>query len=175
MDRRSIPMPPIPAWDAAHPIIVHFPVALLLFAPLLIVAAMLAGKGWKPLAIAAFLVLACGLLGAVLSVLSGEAAESAAEVNRAAYATLEEHEELAELTRNLFIGITAAFALIIALGIGWKRFGRRGYVICSLLLLLPYAYGALTLAKTAHRGGLLVHHYGVRAPLVPVAPPAESD
>jgi len=34
--------PPIPNWDALHPLIVHFPIVLLLVAPLFIVAALVA-------------------------------------------------------------------------------------------------------------------------------------
>ena len=32
-----IEFPPIPSWDGLHPLIVHFPIALLLVAPLLVV------------------------------------------------------------------------------------------------------------------------------------------
>jgi uncharacterized membrane protein len=169
-------MPPIPAWDAAHPLIVHIPIGLLLFTPVLMLLSIVAPKGWKPLAVASLVTLVFGLIGAVLALMSGEAGESAAEVNRAAYATLENHEELAELTRNIFIGLTAAYAAVVGLALGLKKFGRRGYVIASLILLAPYAFGALTLARTAHQGGLLVHHFGVRAPLpAPPASPAPTE
>ena len=33
-------LPPIPSWDGLHPLVVHFPIALLLAAPVLLLAGM---------------------------------------------------------------------------------------------------------------------------------------
>ena len=44
-----IQMPPIPSWDGLHPLIIHFPIALLLVAPLLVlVGALLKPEKGRP-------------------------------------------------------------------------------------------------------------------------------
>jgi uncharacterized membrane protein len=156
-------MPPIPDWSSAHPIIVHFPVALLMVAPVLIIAAILARKSWRPLAVAAFIVLLMGTAGAVLATASGEAGEGAAKAIPAAKATLERHEELGELTRNTFIALTLVFGIFLGAMGASARIGRRVFVLGSVTFLVPYLAATVLLARTAHEGGLLVHQHGVHA------------
>jgi hypothetical protein len=84
--------------------------------------------------------------------------------------TLHRHEELAELARNLFIGVTATLtiATIIAFKSGdrIKTSTRLGLLAgCLLVWLLP----ALVLANAAHAGGELVHVHGVKAPITSAA------
>jgi uncharacterized membrane protein len=156
-------MPPLPAWDSSHPLIIHFPIALLLTAPLFIVLALLWRAAWKPLGLASLVLLMLGAGATALAVASGEAGESAAKAIPAAKVVLERHEELGELTRNVFLALTVAFAGILGTGLAWSSRGRRIFVAGSLLFLVPYAAGALLLVSAAHQGGVLVHEYGVHA------------
>jgi uncharacterized membrane protein len=169
-------MLPIPSWNSIHPLIVHFPVALLLVTPVFILLAIAFRAAWKPLGIAALVLLVMGTAGAALAVATGEAAEDAAKAVTAAAATLDRHEEQGELVRNLFVGLTAAFAMILLAALLHQRLGRRIFMIASAIFLIPYAASAAVLADTAHEGGLLVHHYGVHAPLgAPAQPTASRD
>jgi uncharacterized membrane protein len=162
-------MPPLPPWSGAHPLIVHFPIALLMTAPLLILLAIVSRRSWRPLAAAALIVMLLGV-GATLAALnSGEAGEDAAKALPAAKAALERHEELAEQTRTIFLVLGVAFAGVVGVTSLSPRVGRRGFVIGSLLFLAPYSYGAIMLARTAHEGGVLVHQYGVHAPIAGTA------
>ena len=38
--------PPMPSWEAAHPLVVHFPIGLLFFAPVLLVMPAIDRKRW---------------------------------------------------------------------------------------------------------------------------------
>jgi len=49
--------PPIPSWDAMHPLIVHFPIALLLVTPLLVIFGIVLPKQARGLFIAALVVM----------------------------------------------------------------------------------------------------------------------
>lgn len=169
-------MPPMPTWDSLHPLVVHFPIALLLIVPVFILIAVVSRTGWKPMSLAALTLLVLGTAAAALAVATGEAGEAAAKAIPASKATLERHEELAELTRNVFIGLTLVFAAIVATAMLWKSRGRQVFIVASLVFLLPYAGGSLLLANTAHEGGVLVHGYGVHAPVAGGAPtPAISS
>ncbi len=59
--------PPIPSWDAWHPLIIHFPIALLLVAPVLVLLRILLPKQGRGLLIAAFVVMALGTIGTYIA------------------------------------------------------------------------------------------------------------
>lgn len=66
-------MPPIPAWNSLHPLIVHSPIALLMVAPILMIVGLLA-KPERALLTSALIGMALGTTGAWLAVATGEAA-----------------------------------------------------------------------------------------------------
>jgi len=156
---------PIPRWDALHPLIIHFPIALLLVVPLLIVVGALRPpeRGRTILYVALALMIA-GTLGTFLAVASGEAAGRIAERTAQIDAVLERHEELAEATRITFSVLTVVFAAILLVP---RMLGRISDRLVSttlpLVFLLFYAVGVLLLTNTAHNGGRLVHEFGVKA------------
>jgi hypothetical protein len=126
--------------------------------------------------VSALAVLVLGAAASVVAVASGGAAEDAAETVAAAKSILHEHEELGEMTRNAFLGLTALFACIVAATTLSARLGRCWFVGTSLVFLLPYFAGVAVLVNTSHKGGLLVHHYGVHAPISgPGATPPARD
>lgn len=168
-----IEFPTIPPFDAVHPLVVHFPIALLLIAPLFIVIGVLlrrqAGGRWFELA--ALLLMACGTAGTFLAVASGEAAGRLAERSAAVSSVLERHEELAETTRAVFALLTVAFAAIL---FGPRLLKREVApairTVLTGVFLVFYAAGAVVLVNTAHNGGRLVHELGVTAALPPLSP-----
>ena len=66
-------LPPIPSWDTLHPLIIHFPIAFLLIAPIFIIvgAALQPGKGRSYL-IAAMVLLLAGTAAVFLAVETGK-------------------------------------------------------------------------------------------------------
>ena len=59
-----IALPPIPTWEGLHPLVVHFPIALLLVAPwLVLLGALLAPSRGRPWLFAALTLLALGTAG----------------------------------------------------------------------------------------------------------------
>ena len=160
-----IQFPPIPGWDALHPLIIHFPIALLLVVPFLIVVGALRppDRGRTILYVALGLMIA-GTLGTFLAVASGEAAGRLAERTPQIDAVLERHEELAEATRITFSVLTVVFAaiLLVPRTLG-KLSGRLISTALPLVFLLFYGAGVLLLTNTAHNGGRLVHEFGVKA------------
>ena len=87
--------PPIPSWDALHPLIVHFPIALLLVAPILVLGGMLLPRQSTGLFIAALVLMAIGTVATYFAISTGEAAAEIAERVTPAAAILENHDELA--------------------------------------------------------------------------------
>ena len=155
-------MPPLPPFDGAHPLVVHFPIALLATVPVFLVLGLLVPARREQFATAALILLVLGTLGAILAVRTGEASEENAKRVPAAHDTFERHEELGERTRLIFILLTGAFAALVA---GRRKLAPRLAPIIHLAYLLAYCAGLVVLANTAHQGGLLVHHFGVRAPV----------
>jgi len=158
-------LPPIPSWDGLHPIIVHFPIALLLIAPILIVLGVIFyNKNGKAFLVSAFVLMLVGTIAAFIATSTGEAAGELAERIPGVEPVLENHEELAETTRNIFAALTAVFGAIVFLpAIFKKELGQKTVALVSVAFLLFYAAGSVVLMNTAHEGGRLVHEFGVRA------------
>jgi uncharacterized membrane protein len=169
-------LPPIPTWDGLHPLIIHFPIVLLLIAPLFILLGILMPKSGRAMYVAALLLMALGAASAVIAYSTGEAAGKLAERTPEINAAIERHEALAETTRLLFSILTLVFAGLLFVPKLFKfDIGRKGQAIASIVFLLFYASGVLVLVNTAHQGGMLVHQYGVHALVAPDAnnpPPA---
>ncbi len=166
---------PLPGWDGLHPLIVHFPIALLIVAPLLVVVALIWRRHARALMIAALIVMALGTAAGYLAVSTGEAAGKLADRTPQVNLVLAHHEDLAERTRLIFTILTLVFAgLIAAPQLLRREPSRASSAILTLLFLAAYGAGTLVLSSTAHNGGRLVHELGVHAMLPPAPPPAAN-
>ena len=157
--------PVIPSWDALHPLIIHFPIALLLIAPIfIVVGAVLAPAKGRPYLIAAMVLLLVGTASVFVAIGTGEAAGKLAERAPGMEQVLETHESLAERTQAVFSVLTVIFLVLLAVPRLLKRADTRlTTTILPLAFLVLYGAGALLLINTAHNGGRLVHEFGVRA------------
>ena len=162
-------IPSIPNWTELHPLVIHFPIALLLVTPLFIVVGIVMNpqKG-RPYLLTALSLMILGTVGTMLAVLTGEAAAEVAHRTAGMSAVLERHQELAELTNDIFGLLSVIFAAILFV----PRLLRRETTtaaarILPLAFLLFYGAGTMVLVNTAHNGGRLVHEFGVHAALAP--------
>lgn len=156
-------LPPIPSWAGIHPLVVHFPVALLLVAPVfLVIAIALPAARARHYLAGALLLMVLGTAAASIAVESGEAAGVLAERTPEISAALERHQHLAVTTRNVFLGLTLAFAAAVLVA-GLRKPSRVWTSVVPAVFVVAYAFAAVLLANTAHQGGTLVHRYGVHA------------
>lgn len=158
-------LPPIPSWQAIHPLIVHFPIALLLIAPVFIVIGMMLKPERRyPFMLVALILMVFGTLGTFVAASSGEAAGKLAENMPKVESVLDRHEDLAEMTELIFSALTIIFVAILFVPRLLKREPTRAISFAlPLVFLVFYATGAVSLMNTAHQGGRLVHELGVRA------------
>jgi len=135
--------------QSAHPLVVHFPIALLLTAVVLEVLALVARRpAWHRVALWN---LALGTLAAGVAVISGWRAEDVAKHSFDIWQVLERHEQLGIAT--LAIGaVVTAFRL-------WHR--DRLSLRWRLLTLVLLVAMCGTLTYGAHLGGRLVYEFGV--------------
>lgn len=158
-------MPPIPSWDALHPLIIHFPIALLLVAPLFIIAALLVSAPKRQVfMVSALVLMILGTISVYVALSTGEAAGKLAERTSQINAVLERHEDLAERTRVTFTVLTLILAGILTVPrlIKWEP-SRATSAMISVAFLVLYGGAAQLLINTAHHGGLLVHEFGITA------------
>ncbi len=168
-------LPPIPTWDGLHPLIVHFPIALLLVAPVFIVLALLVGRHSTLFMTSALVLMVLGTAASYVAVSTGEAAGKLADRTPEVNQVLQHHEQLAERTRLTFTVLTVVFAGLLAGPAVLKRpLARVPATVLALLFLGVYGAGAIVLANTAHNGGRLVHELGVRS-LMPPTPVAAAS
>ncbi len=156
-------LPPWPGWDGLHPLIIHFPIGLLMIAPLFVLLALLVRRHATGFSQAALVLLVLGTAATFVAVSTGKAAGELAEHNDAINAVISAHEELAETTRNVFAGLTIAYAAFVFLSA--RGLLRRPAVatVANLVFLVVLAGASLLVVNTAHQGGRLVHQFGVHA------------
>jgi uncharacterized membrane protein len=156
--------PSIPGWDGIHPALVHFPIALLFVAPLLLIVSLGSRKAWRTWAGAALLVMGVGTFVAWLAVGSGHAAGQLVDKTPALERAIVRHEALGVMTRNFFTLLTVLFAgLMLLPSMIKKPLPVALRVSLHTVFLLLYVGCIGLLANTANQGGRLVHEFGVRA------------
>ena len=107
-------LPPIPEWSSLHPLIVHFPIALFLLLPLLLIAAAMSHKATNhALLVAAFvlMVLATGFL--YVTYFTGDAMAAASDAGSTMGAVIKHHCSLAGYAVSAFTLATTLFAVAL--------------------------------------------------------------
>lgn len=143
----------VPEWAPnVHPLVVHFPIALVIAAALADALALAVRRRAFRVAAAALYVAAAA--GALAAYLTGDAAEETVEVAGAAVGALNAHADWAGYT----VWVLGLYGLLRLGAAAWDRRNR-------LALHLPLAViglGAVFLVwQTAERGARLVFEYGV--------------
>jgi uncharacterized membrane protein len=157
-------LPPWPGWDGLHPLVIHFPVALLLIAPLFLVLSALSARHATGFSVSALILLAIGTAAAYVAVETGEAAAELADRTEAITAGIMRHQAMADRTVVVFSAITVTYAILLALPLLVKRLAaKRARVFVAVLMIAAVLGGGLQVAATAHQGGMLVHKLGVHA------------
>lgn len=157
--------PPMPAWDALHPLIIHFPIVLLLVSPLFItISAALPPPKGRPFMMTAIFLLLLGTASLFIAMSTGKAAAKVVERGGTIDAVLETHQNFASETLIVFSELS-----IILLGIFLlprilrQRETRLFSTVLPLTFLAFYFGGIVFLVNTAHTGSRMVHEFGAHA------------
>ena len=165
-------IPSLPPWAGMHPLLVHFPIALLFAVPVFLLLALLLGRRHPAWSYAALILLLLGTAGVFMAAASGEAAGKVAERTPEINGVLERHEHLAETARGVFSGLAMVFAAVVLVPLAWKRIlPPWGHYAAHGVFLALFLGSLGFLVQVAHQGGRLVHQFGVHALL----PPGEPD
>jgi len=170
-------LPPLPPIEGMHPIVVHFPIGILMIAWVPMVLGLVDRKrrhGWF---LSALMLLVLGTAFAFAAVFTGGETEEVVEhSSQAIEHAIHEHEEVAELARNLFVGVTAIFlaSLILHCKVGASKKKLVG-LLGGVLVAVSYGFGALAMMNAGHQGGLLVHDLGIKAPMNAGALPSDAE
>ncbi len=144
----------IPEWMTnIHPLIVHFPIALLVIAVVADFAGLIL-KRYNWLKPAALWLYVFGALGTIGAYISGKQAADVVNFPPLSYPVISEHADLALYTM-LFFSIYA----IIRLFAYWKQWDQRTAIAIILFIIAGGGLGLIQ--QTAEHGGKLVFRYGV--------------
>ena len=149
----------LPEWaPGVHPLIIHFPIALLSIAVLFDLVALLAPRKKDVIRAFAVTLFALGAVAALAAFFTGRAAADAVEVPAAAQTLLTDHADWAERT-VWFFGL---FALARLAMLWFERKGRlpAGQALHILAFVIG-AGGIFLLFQTGDRGAQMVFKYGV--------------
>lgn len=131
-----------------HPMLVHFPIALLFASVLFDIASTVFTR--DSLREAAQWLLGLGLLGDIVAAIAGDQAEGAAEKAGVAEALIETHETLAYMT----LGIMAV--LFLSRLLLRNRFSTKALIAYFMMATA----GLIAVSATGHTGGNLVYEHG---------------
>ncbi len=150
-------MTDFPAW---HPIVVHFPLALVITATLLLWSARLHGlvSHAATLSIVGTWNLCLGTVAAVIALASGLAAVLHLQVGVDARLAISLHLKWAIFTTLLLVLVSV-----------WRGAGTAQDSRPSWIFLVVLAAAAASLAVTGYRGGQNVYRYGVGVSTLPAA------
>jgi uncharacterized membrane protein len=148
-----------------HPLVVHFPIALLLVGVLLDGLFLLLGR--REWADVTFLLVALGVVGAFAAGLTGQMAEHAIEpLSAVTKGALEAHHEFAGLVNFFGTGMLALRMMV--------RLRPSKRAILGAYLAVALVTCAL-LVVTARRGGMLVYDHGAGTSTTATPPPASDS
>jgi len=143
----------LPEWAPnIHPMLIHFPIVLLLLAPLFDVGALVFKKSPWLLPAANFLYFLAGF-SVVLVFISGKLAAQNIDIPTDAYVTISKHANWALYTLIL-AGINGAIRVFLMINIKGESFSRW-------YMLIPGLLGIVFLINTADQGAKLVFAHGV--------------
>ena len=164
-------MPPIPPAAGLHPLVVHLPIGLLIVVPVFLLLALVLPRQRAPMATSALILMVLGTIAVYVAIQTGDMAEHGVELTKVQRHAVHEHEEFADKARLAFTVLTVVFAALVAAG---RRIKASLVPLAHGLFLVGYLLGLTLLVNTAHRGGLVVHGYGVRAPVSGMPPDAAA-
>ena len=149
----------LPDWAPnVHPLVVHFPIALLLVAALVDAIALAVRKTYPWVRASAVGLYALGALGAAVAFLTGRDASDELDLPAQALTTLNAHADWAEYL-VWFAGLYAAVR-VAALWVDGR--GREpGRLAVHAPLAALGLVGLFLVQQTAERGGQMVYQYGV--------------
>ncbi|MCL4205160.1 MAG: hypothetical protein KJ000_21980 [Pirellulaceae bacterium] len=170
-------LPPQPPWEGLHPLVIHFPIALLFVTPVFVVLAGLLGRPGRWFGLTALILLVMGTVSGYVAVQTGDAAfDVLEEIDDDGWEVVEEHQDAAKKVQSLFVGLTVLYAVILALPLViWKLNAWLYWFIANLVFLALLMVVNIQLANAAHLGGRLVHQYGARAVLGEPAEESEPE
>ncbi len=104
-----------------------------------------------------------------MAVSTGEAARDVVEEGEdEMFDVMQQHEDMMEQARNVFVALTVIYAGIVILPLLAKSLQGMKFAFPANLVFLAALMGAnLFMASGAHLGGRLVHQYGVKSALAP--------
>lgn len=139
----------MPDISSLHPMIVHFPIALIIVGLLSDLAGLITKKEFFNKM--GFYLLLTGTVGLVFSYYSGNAAGEGIEESGILKSAIENHEHAAQLSMILTIG-TAIFRLLI---VAFKKYSGALKYIAAVLFLVS----VISIARTGYYGGELVYKH----------------
>jgi uncharacterized membrane protein len=143
----------LPDWAPnVHPMLVHFPIAIIILAVFLDFVYLVWKKEW--LRNSVMTLFAFAVLAGLVTYLSGKQAVDSVSVPMNAELTASYHADWALYTLLYFSSYAAIRAFLF-----WKKIDGKRFI--SILLFVAGLTGCALLAKTADLGGKLVYKYGV--------------
>jgi uncharacterized membrane protein len=155
-------LPNLPPWEGLHPLVIHFPIALIAVTPIFILLAIIFKEQQKNFTISALILLFLGTIGAIVAVETGEAAMTIAKRSAEINPVLLAHQTAMTSVRNLSV-IFLIFYSVFTYFFVKNKFKRSLVFLLQLIFLIYSGLILLLMINGAHQGARLVHEFGIQS------------
>lgn len=153
------PIPPLPNWSGLHPLLTHFPVALIFLSPVSVVLGAVLNGAWaRRCLIMSLLLLGAGATMMYVAISTGVDAVSIHQLSTEMRGVLDEHRSMAKGATSALT--VAALLYALTLVVRWWLGVDDNRMVASILpvaFLVFYCIGVFQLFSAVQHGAQLVH------------------
>jgi uncharacterized membrane protein len=149
-------------FNEVHSFLVHFPIALFLVVPLIIILGLLKKENYIHYFYTALLILVFASVAIFLASASGEASAEKFTLSKKAAEAVQKHKDFAGICKGIFLGITLLYALYLLIpALLRKQLSKKIHTAINILVLMLYLPSIIMILQLATTGTKLISEFKI--------------
>lgn len=155
-------LPSVSDLNGIHSFIVHFPIALFLSVPFIILIGIVKKQNYIYFYYTALMLLVVACLMIFAASVSGETEALKFSMSKKAAELLDRHKEYASICKGIFVGITLIYSLYLIIpALLKKQLSKKIHTAINIVLLMLYIPSGIMILQLAFTGSRLISEYKI--------------